>query len=133
MAEKRQRKVESAIPHLPKARRVGDPKAPIGILTINSGYGACLDTVEILADKGIHTELFQPRTIWPVLEETLEWIASKDHVYVVEQNSSKQLAGLLTREGASHDQIENLLRYDGIPLRPYSIAGEIEKREGERS
>lgn len=130
MVEKRQRKVKDAIPRLPKGRRLGPDDAKVGIIAIGSGYGACQDAIEILESNGVVAQLLQPRTIWPVLDETLEFIASKERVYVVEHNSTAQLAGLLTREGADRDKIQNLLRYDGIPLRPYSIANEITQREG---
>ncbi len=130
MADKRQRKLQSAIPHLPKGRRFGPEDAPVGLIAIGAGYGACLDAVEILAERGIATQLLQPRTLWPVPEETLEFIAARDYVYVVEHNSSAQLAGLFTREGADPSKIRNLLRYDGIPIRPFSVANEITEREG---
>jgi 2-oxoglutarate ferredoxin oxidoreductase subunit alpha len=130
MAEKRQRKLKAAIPHLPKGRRIGPDDAAVGIIAIGAGYGACLDAVEIMAARGFQTQLLQPRTLWPVPEETLEFVAARDYVYVVEHNSTAQLAGLLTREGADRSKIRNLLRYDGLPIRPFSVANEILEREG---
>ncbi len=130
MAEKRLRKLQSAIPQLPKGRRWGTEGAAVGIVAIGAASGAGSDAVEIMAGQGLETELLQPRTLFPVPQESLDFIASHERTYVIDHNSSRQLAGLLTRAGADHTKIEHLERYDGVPIRPFSVANEILKREG---
>ena len=83
-----------------------------------------------MESRGLETELLQPRTLFPVPQESLDFIASHERTYVIDHNSSRQLAGLLTRAGADHTKIEHLERYDGVPIRPFSVANEILKREG---
>ncbi len=116
MVDKRARKIESAKAVLPTARRLGSAAASIGLIGIGSAYGAAMEAQGELSKQGIDTQVLQPRTVWPVLDETIDFIAERDVVYVVEQNSTGQLAKLLIREGADGSKIRNVLRYDGIAL-----------------
>lgn len=129
MVEKRQRKLESARDHLPKGRRHGNQDAPIGLIGINGAYGACIDAVEVLAEQGVEAQLLQPLTIWPVIEETLEFISERDRVYIIEHNSSGQLAGILRHAGADQTKMRSVLRYNGRPIRPIDISHEIASLE----
>lgn len=131
MVDKRARKLKHAIPELPGGHHYGDESARVGLIAICAGYGACLDAVDILREQGLSTRMFAPRTLWPMLEETLAFIEGCDRVYVVEHNSTGQLAGILKREGADRDKLRSVLRYDGRPIRPYNVAREILDREGQ--
>ncbi len=125
MVEKRAQKIESARADLPRARRVGDPAAKVGLIGVGSAYGVLLETMEVLEQGGVGAQLLQPRTIFPVLDETLEFVASCDRVYVVEHNATGQLAGIIAHAGGDSQRMRRVLRYDGLPLRPHDIAQEI--------
>lgn len=131
MVEKRARKLERACAEgqLPGARRWGDADAAIGLIGIGAAFGATVEAMEQLEARSLPTQLLTPRTIWPVLPETLDFVRQRRRVYVVEQNATGQLAKLLIREGACAERLRSVLRYDGRPLRPGDLAAEIAARE----
>lgn len=130
MADKRKRKLETAMPLLPKARRHGSDGAKIGIVAVCAGWGAGKDAVDVLGERGVDVKLLAPRTLWPMLPEVNEFVDTCDRVYVIDHNSSGQLIGILKREGADQSKLRSILRYDGNPLRPFSLATEIMDEEG---
>jgi len=133
MMDKRQQKMTSMLPELPRAGRFGDQDSKIGIIGIGMCFGVILEAIDTLADRGIDTQYFQPRTLWPMLDETIDFINGSDVVYVVDLNSGAQLAGLLIREGADAARIENILHYDGTPIRSDAVVefvvNDLEQRE----
>ncbi len=91
MMDKRARKIEAVKDSLPLGLRFGHDTSPIGILGIGMESGVIREAVERLSAAGILLAGLQPRTIWPVPADTLEFIASKERVYVVEHNHVAQL------------------------------------------
>ena len=59
------------------------------------------------------------------MPDTVEFINRHRRVFVVELNSSAQMAKLFIREGADASKIENVLRFDGEPMRPNDVVGPI--------
>ena len=96
-------------------------------------YGVILEALEELEEQGIKAQYHQPRTIWPVLDDTLEFIESCDRTYVIDLNAQGQLAHLLMHQGANSNKIVSICRYDGLPYRPGYLVNQIleleEKRE----
>lgn len=129
MMEKRSRKIELALDLLPRARRGGVMAAPIGILSVGMVCGTVREAVERLQERGIDVEILEPRTIWPVLGETIDFVKNHDRCYVVELNFEGQLARILTAAGAPADKLQSLRQFDGVPLRPGALVDEIERRE----
>jgi len=121
MMDKRQMKMKTMLPELPRAGRFGDLDAKIGIIGIGMTFGVILEAMDALADRGIDTQYFQPRTLWPMLEETIEFINNSEVVYVIDLNATGQLAGLFVREGADAARIRSLLHYDGTPIRSAAV------------
>jgi len=121
MMDKRQAKMETMLAELPRAGRFGDLDAKVGIIGIGMTFGVILEAMDSLADRGIDTQYFQPRTLWPMLDETIAFVNACDVVYVVDLNATAQLAGLLVREGADAKRIRNLLHYDGTPIRSDAV------------
>ena len=74
-----------------------------------------------MAEQGYQFHCHRPRTLWPVLEDTIDFVTSHERVYVIEQSEGAQLAGLLKSEGAHADRIVSILRYDGLQY----TAGEL--------
>jgi 2-oxoglutarate ferredoxin oxidoreductase subunit alpha len=109
------------LPDLPRAGRFGDLEAKIGLIGIGMTFGVILEALDTLADRGIDAQYFQPRTLWPMLDETIEFINGCDVVYVVDLNAEGQLAGLFVREGAEAARIRKLLHYDGTPIRSDAV------------
>ncbi|HJP41079.1 MAG TPA: 2-oxoacid:acceptor oxidoreductase subunit alpha [Dehalococcoidia bacterium] len=131
MMDKRMAKLDSALSELPTGRFIGDPNAKVGLIGIGSAYGTLVDALEKLSAYGLNAQLLQPRTLFPMLPETIEFITNSDRVYVVEHNQTGQLAGLLIREGAERNRVRSVIRYDGTPLRPGDIAAEILEKEAQ--
>jgi 2-oxoglutarate ferredoxin oxidoreductase subunit alpha len=129
MMDKRFRKIERARDCLPKARRGGVAGAKIGILSVGMVCGTVREVVERLQAKGLDIEILEPRTLWPVLKETIDFINTHDRTYVVELNYEGQLARIITAEGAPAGKICSIRKSDGTPFKPGALVDEIERRE----
>ena len=78
-----------------------------------------------LADAGIDLAGLQPRTLFPVLEETIEFVASRRTTYVVEHNDSGQLMEILASAGVPLDRMTGIRRSDGLVFTPGDIVDRI--------
>jgi len=130
MMDKRQRKLDTMLPDLPLARHMGDSQAEIGFIGVGLTYGVIVDAMERLQAQGIATQYHQPRTLWPLLQETLTFIAGCRRVFVVEHNVTAQLANLLVRQGANRETLCSVLKYDGNPFRPGEVVQAVLHKEG---
>jgi 2-oxoglutarate ferredoxin oxidoreductase subunit alpha len=129
MADKRENKVETVRSRLPKGHEWGDDTARVGLLGVGILEGVMTEAVERLETMGKHFHCHRPRTLWPVLDDTLEFINSHDRVYVIEQSQSAQLADLLRSRGAATDRIHSILRYDGLQYTTGELVAAILERE----
>lgn len=129
MMDKRSRKIDLAHDLMPKARRGGVEGASIGILSVGMVCGVVREVVERLIKKGLDIEILEPRTIWPVLDETKEFIMLHDRTYVVELNHDGQLARIITGQGVAAEKIHSIRKADGTPYRPGELVTEIQRRE----
>ena len=132
MADKRARKIDAVAGDLPPGHRFGNPQAPIGVLGVGMQSGVMREAVERLHDGGVEVAGLQPRTLWPVPDETLRFVADKERVYVVEHNHEAQLTQLIASAGAPMGALMSVLKYDGIPFSPGELAARILDGEGGR-
>lgn len=138
MVAKRERKIETAARdgHLPSSVVWGNKDAAIGVIGIGGTFGPILEAVERLEAQGIPVAYHQPRTLWPMLPDTIDFINSHERVFVVELNATAQIAKLFIREGAEADRISNVLRFDGEPMRPNDVVAPVSEyhqhRQGSR-
>jgi 2-oxoglutarate ferredoxin oxidoreductase subunit alpha len=126
---KRFRKIELAHDLLPKANRGGVKGASIGILSIGMVCGAVRESVERLEKEGVDIEILEPRTVWPVLDETKDFINSHERTYIVELNFEGQLARIITGQGVAAEKIRSIRKVVGKPYRPHQLVEEILERE----
>jgi 2-oxoglutarate/2-oxoacid ferredoxin oxidoreductase subunit alpha len=129
MMDKRSRKIDLAHDLLPKARRGGVEGAKIGILSVGMVCGVVREAVEQLTQRGLDIEILEPRTLWPVLAETKDFISSHDRSYVVEMNHEGQLARIIAGQGVPEQKIRSIRKVDGTPYGPGELVNEIEQRE----
>ncbi len=129
MVEKRSRKIETVRPQLPKAVEWGDGNSAVGIIGVGILGGVIEEAAECLAEQEYHFHCHRPRTLWPVLEDTIDFVNSHERVYVVEQSEGAQLAGLLQSEGARADKIVSILKYDGLQFSTAELVEKIVKLE----
>ena len=125
MMDKRARKVDEIRDMLPFGITDGDPTARVGVLGVGLEVGPIREASERLADDGTPVSVLVPRTLYPVLDETLAFIRSHDRTYVVEHNRSGQLATLLRSVGAPGERIESILRYNGLPFTARELVDEL--------
>ena len=129
MVEKRARKIESVRGDLPKGKRWGDADAAIGLLGFGT-VGAVMErAAERLAKAGVEVQILQPRTLWPVLDETVEFIRARRRVYVIEHNAIGQLAHLVSGGGAPKERMVSILKFDGTPFRAVDLVDFILEQE----
>ncbi len=129
MVDKRSRKIETVRPQLPKAVEWGDSSSPVGIIGVGILGSVIAEAVERMAEQGYHFHCHRPRTLWPVLEDTIDFVNSPERVYVVEQSEGAQLAGLLKSEGARADKIVSILKYDGLQFSAAELVETIVEKE----
>ena len=125
MMDKRARKVDEIRDMLPLGITDGDPTARVGVLGVGLEVGPIREASERLADDGTPVSVLVPRTLYPVLDETLAFIRSHDRTYAVEHNRSGQLATLLRSVGAPGERIESILRYNGLPFTARELVDEL--------
>lgn len=129
MVDKRSRKIETVRPLLPKAVEWGDRNSAVGILGVGILGGVIAEAAERMAEQEYHFHCHRPRTLWPVLEDTIDFVNSHERVYVVEQSEGAQLAGLLKSEGAQADKIVSILKYDGLQFSTAELVKVLVEKE----
>lgn len=130
MVDKRNRKVETIRGQLPAGRRWGDPSAEIGLLGLGMELGVMTEAHERLTDAGYHVQCLQPRTLWPVPEETVEFVRARKRTYVIEHNAAGQVARMIGGAGAPSERMRGIRKYDGLAFRPMDVVEAV--RQGER-
>ena len=88
-------------------------------------YGVILEAMDLLAEKGIHAQYHQVRTLWPMLDETPAFTARCKNIFVVEYNATGQLAKLIIAHGGEESNISSILRYDGIPMQAKDLVSQV--------
>ncbi len=129
MMDKRQRKIETIKPRLPKGFEWGDKDSKIGVICMGMIGDVLTEAAERLSDMGVNLRCHRPRTLWPILDDTVNFVKECDRVYVVECNDSGQLARLIKGAGAPADKMESILQYDGLPMRPGFLVDTILEKE----
>lgn len=129
MVEKRARKLDTARTTLPSIRTEGPEDGRIGLLGFGMQTGVIRETAERLTNAGIPTRACQVRTLWPVTEDLVSFIASLERVYVVEHNAEGQYRRVLASAGIDQAKLIPVLRYDGVVHRPRELCQLIMKNE----
>ena len=88
----------------------------LGVLYFGSTAAAMNEALEALAESGIHLDAMRLRA-FPFPASVHDFIASHDHVFVVEQNRDAQMRSMLINElEVSPDWLTKVLHYDGTPI-----------------
>jgi 2-oxoglutarate ferredoxin oxidoreductase subunit alpha len=129
MIEKRSRKIETVRKDLPLGWRWGNDKASIGLMGFGMEGAVMERAAERLVAAGIDVQILRPRTLWPVLDETIDFVRQMERVYVIEHNEAGQLAHLVSGAGAPKEKMVSLLKYDGTPFRAVELVDAIQEKE----
>lgn len=125
MTEKRFRKLELATRNAPPCHEYGDRSAEIGVITWGSTWGAVIEAIDRLAERGITVHAIAPRQLWPLPDDQIRpFMESKRVVLVPEVNFSGQFADLLQMH--YQRELKRLNVYGGQPFRVAAIAEAIE-------
>jgi 2-oxoglutarate/2-oxoacid ferredoxin oxidoreductase subunit alpha len=115
MTRKRFRKMEGAAAAAPPAHEYGDPSAEVGVITWGSTWGAVVEAVDRLAERGIKVHAIAPRQLLPLPDGQIRpFMESKRIVLVPEVNFTGQFADLLQTHYRRELQRVNV--YGGQPF-----------------
>jgi 2-oxoglutarate ferredoxin oxidoreductase subunit alpha len=122
MMEKRMRKLETMRAHLPSAIVHGVADAEVAVVGYGANRGPIVEAVDRLSDTGVPVRFLQLRTLWPFpAGEIREFMRGAKHVFVVENNYTGQLEGLIRGVVGPLDTLHAVRKYDGRPFRPIEI------------
>jgi 2-oxoglutarate ferredoxin oxidoreductase subunit alpha len=127
MMDKRLRKLKGLREEIIQPRFYGSEKADTLLIGWGSTYGVIKETVEILNQNGGSYSHLHLNQIWPFPSEAVSAaMKNAQHIYVIENNATGQLAGLIRKEtGLSANG--SILKYDGRPFTPAIILQELRK------
>jgi 2-oxoglutarate ferredoxin oxidoreductase subunit alpha len=110
-------KFETAKRLVPRpVKRTAPEPTRFGALYFGSTSLAMSEALEALEARGIHLDTMRVRA-FPFHDDILDFIASHDRVFVVEQNRDAQLRTLLISEGdIDPARLVPILHYDGTPI-----------------
>jgi len=130
ITDKRMKKIESAVSskYLPRPKYYGDAGARIGVMAIGSNVPAAAEALDIIADKTGRREfkIMQLTSLMPFCDkEVSDFISKCDKVFVIENNYSAQLCGLIKMRLPVHEKLVPVLKYDGISFSAAEIAEKL--------
>ena len=123
--KKREKKLTTMVPELPRAVSYGVETADIGFIGVGMTYGVILEVMDILAESDIHTQFHQVRSIHPMLDETPAFTDRVKNVFVLEYNAGGQLFNIISSNGGNKDHMTSILRYDGVPFNAKQVVEEV--------
>ena len=125
MVEKRLRKGEGIKAEVIPPGVDGDPNPELLLVSWGSTNGAVQEAASLMRSQGEKVATLHFSQVWPMVpEQFMGPLESARHVVSIEGNAFGQLGRLIRREtGFQIDK--KVLRYDGLPLTPESILGEL--------
>ena len=127
MMDKRLRKLNGLQSEIIPPRFYGSEKPDTLLIGWGSTYGVIKEAAGTLNKEGGSYSHLHLNQIWPFpVEAVTRAMKNAQHCYVIENNATGQLAGLIRREtGLSVSG--NVLKYDGRPFTPGIIMRELRK------
>ena len=111
----------------PPLVRAAAKKTRLGVMYFGSTAPAMDEALAALAGEGIHLDAMRLRA-FPFPDSVREFIATHDHVFVVEQNRDAQMRTLLINElEIDPSWLIAVLHYDGTPITARFITDSITK------
>ena len=125
------RKHETARSYVPRPWIETQPGANSGVICFGSSYEAVREARDRLGAAGMATDHLLLRAL-PLTEEVREFIASREVVYLMEQNRDGQMAAIFKEEYPEFaTRIVSILIYDGLPATAGEIVRQIEQHREE--
>jgi 2-oxoglutarate ferredoxin oxidoreductase subunit alpha len=99
-----------------------------GVIYYGSTSPAMDEALAILEGEAMDVDALRVRA-FPFQDEVIDFVASHEHVFVVEQNRDGQLRTLLVAEAMlPPEKLTPVLHYDGTPITARFIHGQIAQR-----
>jgi 2-oxoglutarate ferredoxin oxidoreductase subunit alpha len=112
----------------PPVARPASRRTPHGVLYFGSTSHALDESLEQLAEGGIHLDALRLRG-FPFSDAVAEFIAAHETVFVVEQNRDAQIRTLIMNElDVNPTKLASVLNYDGQPITARFITKSIAER-----
>jgi len=128
MMEKRMHKIVAAEPDLPRANAFLTDGARIGLIGYGSNRGPIKEAQDRLNGIGLLTDFMQLRTLWPFPDTDVKaFIGCYDHVFVIENNYTGQLARLIRAAAGPRANVHGVRKYDAQPFRPRDIVDAVRR------
>jgi len=122
--DKRMRKLSSLADRFPNPISVNGPATKTDLLLIgfNATRGAIEEAIQRLELEGMNVNHLHIRLIHPFPTAAINpYIEAAEHVLVVENNATGQLANIIKMNVGHIDKIQSILKYDGDPFQPHHI------------
>jgi len=127
-------KFETAKTLVPRPILEGKGGQKVGILAFGTSHWAVIESRDQLErESGLSTDYLRIRA-FPFTEEVVEFVASHERVYVVEQNRDAQMLNLLKThlDPADAVKLHSVLHFNGLPIDAQSVSNAIAAQEGAR-
>ena len=132
LMERLNRKFETARTLVPHPIVVQTGKSKVGIIAFGTSDFAVHESREQLKKEyGVETDYLRIRA-FPFTKEVHEFVASHDHVYIVEQNRDAQMLSLLKLDLPAEDavRLRSIRHFNGLPIDARSVTDEFVLQEG---
>jgi len=126
------RKFDTARTLVPKPILEGNGHEKVGIIAFGTSHWAVQESRDQLErENEIATDYLRVRA-YPFTREVLDFVATHDRVYVVEQNRDAQMLNLLKIDGDPKYAVKlrSVLHFNGLPIDARSITSAITRQEG---
>jgi 2-oxoglutarate ferredoxin oxidoreductase subunit alpha len=126
------RKFETARTLVPKPILEGSGNERIGIIAFGTSHWAVIESREQLErEHEIATDYLRLRA-FPFTQETRDFVAAHDRIYVVEQNRDSQMLNLLKidLDPVEVVKLHSVLHFNGLPIDARSVTAAIASQEG---
>ena len=127
MVDKRLKKGRGILAEVVPPETHGEEKPDLLLLCWGSSKGAVVEAASMMRSRGRGIATLYFPQVWPLVpEHFIVHLQEAKEVVCVEGNATGQLARLIRRETGFH--IGNLvLRYDGLPITPDFVLGELKQ------
>ena len=126
------RKFETAKTLVPKPILEGTGQQKVGIIAFGTSHFAVVESRDQLdREFEIPTDYLRIRA-YPFTQETRDFVARHDRIYVVEQNRDSQMLNLLKvdLDPVEIVKLHSVLHFNGLPIDARSITSAIASQEG---
>jgi 2-oxoglutarate ferredoxin oxidoreductase subunit alpha len=128
MNEKRFRKLAPLLQRRDLFELVGNPSAPLGLVSWGSSAGVAREAVDLARARGLDVKLLVPILVYPVAEETYrEFFASVRAGLVVELSYQGQLYRILRMFVDVPAGVRPFARSGANPFRPVEVVEELSR------